>query len=114
MEYVAYNDYIYTHNDIYFQKYYLHQQFCDCTGELFEVVGKTPPKSWWRRTFRFLPNVYREKLIHKSVGHMDLERLRAFLHKQVSGMAQSDFDQEWLNHINKAQTHRELIDGMVN
>lgn len=109
-EYVIYDDYIYTSNESEFTKFYKNQLYCDGEGDIYKVVEKAEMKESWRNWFRFLPNVWKTKIVFENVNQrMDLEVLRNYLLERISDLEQNDFTKEWKSDIVKAKNHATLI-----
>jgi len=110
MEYLLQDEYIYTAKESYYEEYLQAQLFCDCNGNIFKVVDKVPPTEGWRKALRFLPNVYKTKIIFERTGKkMEVEELRNYLLEHVGKMPKNDFRSEWLLALQKAKNHEELI-----
>ena len=63
MEYTRFDEFVYTDKQPLFDKFLKDKSFCDCDGCIFIVRDRIPPKQWWRKTLKFLPNIYRETLV---------------------------------------------------
>lgn len=110
MEYVCHDEYIYTNKESVFEKYYKNKMFCDGNGQIYKVLGKAEMTENWRNWLRFIPNVWKTKIIFKKIyKEMTVEELRTFLLERISELKQDDFTREWKLHIQKAKTHSELI-----
>lgn len=108
--YILMDPYVYTNNEQILNEFYLNQKFVDSEGNIYRIVDKRLPTSWWRKAFHFLPDVYRVTLLfYKTVDKMDLEQVRSFVHKQVSKKAEDTT--KWLGHIKKAKTIQEILGG---
>ncbi len=111
LEFMDFDGFIYSSREDIFKHFCFQKTFCDCEGNLFKVVGKIPPTEWWRKAFRFLPNVYREKLMYEPAGTMDVESLKRYLIDRVQELEQSEYLDEWLEAIKVATTHQAIIDA---
>ena len=110
IEYVIYDEYIYTNKESIFQKYYKDRLFCDGKGRIFKAVKKEEMTESWRNWLRFIPNVWKTKIIFQNTNEeMDIELLRNYLLERISDLEQNDFSREWKADVRRARSHAELI-----
>lgn len=110
LEYYLFDDFILTGSDKLFQQYFHNKIFCDSDGQLYKVIGKTLPAQIWRKIFKFLPNVYKVKLHFEKVNQrMEVEQLRAFILQKLHQLEPNEVLAKWINQINKAKSHTEII-----
>ncbi len=113
-EYMLFDKFIYTNREDLFRQYYKDKDFCDCQGNIFKVVDKRPPVSFWRNFFRFLPNVYKVELhfIHEN-KKFTLEDLRTFILSRLDEINTNQFVGKWIEHVQKAKSHAEILDSEI-
>jgi hypothetical protein len=110
LEYLDFDGFFYTSDKELFDRYANGKFYCDCKGMIYIVEGKVPPESWWRNTFKFIPNVYREKIIYRSIGKkIELEELRAYVIQKVTEMEHNEFKAQWMVSLQKAKSYQEII-----
>jgi len=105
--------YIFTENEAHYKEYFHNQYFCACDGEIYQVTGKTPPKTKWRHLLKWLPDVFKVKLQFQSTGKkIPLEELKNWMLARLEPMDKNDhWVQLWKAHIRTARSHKELIHG---
>lgn len=109
LEYIDFNGYFYSADQNLFEKYAYQKLHCDSEGSVYKVVGKTPPKGW-RNYLRFIPNVYREKLIYEATNEkMGLDDLRKYVLMKVDKLEDNEFKSEWISNVKQAESYQELI-----
>lgn len=112
MEYVCYDEFIYTKKDSLFDKFYKNKFFCDGNGKIFKAVKKAEMTESWRNWFKFIPNVWKTKIVFvKMNDQMSLEKLRSYVLDRISGLEENEFTQEWKETVLKASNYSELICG---
>lgn len=114
LEYVLFDEFIYTDNASVFEKYLQSKAFCDCNGEIYYVKSKALPFERWRKFFRFFPNVYRVKLnFEQTAKRISLEDLKAYLLERVGELEEDEFRNRWMLQLKAATSYEELINGEV-
>ena len=63
MDYISFDEFIYTKKDFYFDEFYKDKLFCDCNGFVYKAIAKEDMTQKWRNWLRFLPNVWKTKII---------------------------------------------------
>jgi glutamate mutase epsilon subunit len=108
--YMLFDEFIYTKIEDLFKQYYKDKEFCDCQGNVFKVVDRRLPVSFWRSFFRFLPNVYKVELsfIQES-KKVTLDELRTFLLERLDEINTNDFVPKWIDSVKKANSYKELL-----
>jgi len=110
MEYVIYDNFIYTNEESLFYKFYENQFFCDGNGKIFKAVRKSETIKTWRKWLRFIPNIWKIEIIYENTNkELSIEQLRNFLLTRVSDLNQNEFIKEWKIDIKNAKTYMELI-----
>jgi len=110
LEYIIYDEYIYTNKESVFLKYYKNRLFCDGKGKIYKAIRKAEMTENWRNWLRFIPNVWKTKIIFQYTNEeMDLELLRNYLLDRISDLEKDDFTREWKNDVKKAKSHSEII-----
>lgn len=114
IEYILFDEFIYTDKETIYERYLKNKLFCDCNGEIFIVKDKIPPVAWWRKTFRFLPNTYKVKLIfEKTEKKISVDELKNYMIERVNELSEDEFRSKWINYLKQAKSHKELIDGQI-
>ena len=114
IEFILFDEFIYTNNETTFTRYLKDKLFCDCRGDIFIVKDKVPPIAWWRKAFKFLPNTYKVKLIFQKTGEkISVTELKNYMIERVNGLSEDEFRSEWINYLKQAKSHEELIDGQM-
>lgn len=110
--YILMDPYIYNKRDDFFRSFYKDHKFVDSEGNIFKVVDKRLPRSWWRRLFHFLPDVFRISLVFIKTGErMEMEDIREFVLKQISKVKHGDNLSGWITHVKNARTINEILGG---
>jgi len=110
--YLLVDEFIYTDNKVFWNTFIRDKAFCDCKGNLYVVSKQTPPTSWWRSFFKWLPNVYKIQLTFKNTRkRMELEELRQYLLARIHDLSDSEFRTNWIQFVRQAKSHEELIAG---
>ncbi len=108
LEYILFDPYIYTRSEKLFDKYFRNKKFCDCKGDLYQVVGKNRNVPVWRRIFFFLPNVYRELLLFKKLEQsISLNEAKQLLKQHSCSLNSVELENQFKN----AKSFKELFDG---
>lgn len=114
IEYFDFDGYFYSSNTELYKRYIEGKEYCDCNGDVYQVVDKIPPKQWWRRVFRFIPDFYREKLIFKKTGkRLELDELRKYVSERVRDLSEDDFTRKWIFYLKNAASYEEVINGKM-
>ncbi len=112
MEYICFDEYIYTNKDSVFQKYFNNKLFCDGEGQIYKVIGKAKMTEKWRNWLYFIPNVWKTKIVFKKTyDEMSVEELRTFLLERVSELEQNNFTSQWKTNLINAKSYSQLING---
>ena len=107
---IVFDPYAYTERPSFYDRYMVGKSFCDCNGEIFIYKKRILPESWWRKTFKFLPNVYKVKLIFESTGKtISVDELRNYLIERIAGLPESQFNKKWIDDLKAANTHEDII-----
>ncbi|WP_299105872.1 hypothetical protein [uncultured Tenacibaculum sp.] len=110
-----FDGYIYSSDKQIFKTYFFNKEFIDSKGKIFKVVGSEPPQSIFRKWFKFLPGVYREKLIFKKISkkielnHFKEDVIRGI--KRFDSDATKEISLEWIAEIRDAKNFGEIING---
>jgi len=109
LENIDFDGYFYTRDPVLFEKYAFRKRYCDCTGNMYEVVGKTPPTGW-RNYLRFLPYVYREKIEYLQTDkRMELSELRNYMVQKVEQLQDNPFQTEMISSLQAATTYEDIM-----
>lgn len=112
--YMLFDEFIYTNQEDLFRQYYKDKEFCDCQGNVFKVVDRRPPVSFWRNFFRFLPNVYKVELSFiQENKKVTLDDLRTFMLERLDEINTNDFVPKWFDSVKKANSYKELLDSEI-
>lgn len=110
-----FDGYIYTSSDEVYYDYLHEKDYTDCKGDIYKVTGRVFPVSFWRRLFRFLPNVYKVRLTFiKTERHIELEEFKIDL---IAGIRRFDTEDtieisnKWIAEIQKSQSIKEILIG---
>ena len=112
MEYMIFDEFIYTDDDSIFNKFYRSNLFCDCNGRIFKVIRKAELKERWRHWFRFIPNVWKREIVFEPTGKSwSVDELRNHMLERISDLKNDEFLVKWKSDLQKAKTHSELLNG---
>ena len=112
MDYILWDEYIYTNKESVFQKYYKDNLFCDGEGKIYKAIRKNEVTENWRNWLRFIPNVWKTTIIFQDMNEeMSVEQLRNYILERISDLKQDTSTREWKINVQKATTHAELIQG---
>ncbi|MXS70465.1 hypothetical protein GSF70_04470 [Flavobacteriaceae bacterium W22] len=112
LEYIIFDEFIYSDNESIFNQFYRNQHFIDCDGNIFIPVGKYELQGKWRHWLRFIPNVWKREIIFQSTGKSwSVEKLRKYLIDRVSELEKDKHSEKWLSDLRAAKNHSELING---
>jgi len=110
--FMLFDEFIYTKRTDLFKQYYKDKEFCDCQGNVYKVIDRRLPVSFWRNFFRFLPNVYKVELrFIQENKKMTLDNLKTFMLERLEEINTNDFVPRWIKHVEAAKTHKELLDS---
>lgn len=110
LDYFLLDEFIYNDSKVVFQEYFKVHSFCDCFGEIYKVKCKVPPKEWWRRVFKFIPNVYKIELRFERTGNkMSVYELKTYLIDRIKDLSENEFTKNWIEQIKQAKNHEEII-----
>ncbi|WP_431110769.1 hypothetical protein [Winogradskyella poriferorum] len=110
-----FNGYMYATKDEVFKSYFFNKEFVDSKGNTFKVVDRIPTTNFFRKLFKFLPGVYREKLVFKRINKK--LKLESFKEDIIRGIKKFDSDatkkisESWIDQIKKSNTFGEVING---
>jgi hypothetical protein len=108
-----FDEYIYSSKEKVFHDYYFNKEFADCKGNIYKVVDKRLPTSFWRGFLRFLPGVYKVKLIFRSTNkQIELEELKEDL---IAGIRRFDtqdtveITEKWIKEIKSSNSIKAIL-----
>ena len=108
-----FDEYIYSSKEEVFQDYYLNKEFADCKGNIYKVVDKRLPSSFWRSLLRFLPGVYKVKLIFRNTNkRIELEELKTDLIAGIRRFYAQDTDEileKWVQEIKNSKSIKAIL-----
>jgi len=111
-----FNGYIYTSKEKLFNDYYRNKEFVDCKGDIYKVIDRIPPTNFWRNFLKFLPNVYREKLVfiktNKRIELMELKKDLISGIRRFNNDATSEAGKEWIMEIERSKSIKEVLCGV--
>ena len=100
---MLFDEFIYTNREDLFRQYYKDKEFCDCQGNVFKVVDKRPPVSFWRNFFQFLPNIYKVELrFIQENKKLTIDDLRDFILNRLEEINTNDFVPKWIDSVKNA------------
>lgn len=106
----VWDDYICS--DTYFDIYLRGKLFCDCSGKVYQISHQILPTAWWRKVFRFLPNVYKIELVFKEVPQsISLAELKEYVLVRIGDLPADETRAEWKRKVVAARTFEEVISG---
>ncbi|PHR86708.1 MAG: hypothetical protein COA80_19430 [Leeuwenhoekiella sp.] len=109
------DNYMYSSKPEIFKTYFLHKEFVDSKGQVFRVISRIPTDNHLRKIFKFLPGVYREKLVFEKVDKvLKLEEFKEDLIKGIkkfSSESSKEVEEDWINDIQNSKTFAEVING---
>ena len=115
IDYIVFDEYYYSENNKYFNKLFLNKKFCASDGKIYIAKGLIPPQETWRKVLKFLPDVYKSKIIfERTEKEISMEELRKYLLKKVQTLSDSESKTTWIQDLKKAKNHYELINGTEN
>lgn len=110
-----FNGYLYSSKEEIFNIYFFHKEFIDINGNIFKVVGREATTNFFRIFFRFIPNIYREKLIFEKVDKIiTLDNFKEDLIKGIKkfdSSANHEVTEELITEIRNAKSFKEVICG---
>lgn len=108
---ILFDDKIYNGSEDYFNSTYLNQQFCDCNGKVFRVIGKTPNPKFWRRLLGFLPNINQIQLNFETTGKsIELRDFKEDIIERIkSSYPYDDYSRKWINKVLNASSYEEIL-----
>lgn len=110
-----FDEFIYTSSKEIFDEFYLNKEFADCKGEVYKIIDRVLPTSFWRNLLRFLPGVYKVKLIFRKANkRLELEELKRDLIQGIMRFETTDSDEftkKWIIQIKNSKNIREIIDA---
>jgi len=111
-----FSGYIYTSKEIIFNDYFRNKEFVDCKGDVYKITDRILPTNFWRNFLKFLPGVYRVKLVFKKTNKsIELDELKKDL---IAGIRRFDSDavrkesKEWIMEVENAKSIREILSGV--
>ncbi|MCD0456473.1 hypothetical protein LPB85_13585 [Chryseobacterium sp. LC2016-27] len=112
IEYIIFDEFIYSDDESIFNKYYRNQHFIDCDGYIFIPLEKAELKEKWRSWLRFIPNIWKREIIFQPTGKSwTVEKLRNYLLSRVSELKKDKYTEKWIADLKTAKNHYELING---
>lgn len=110
--YILMDPFIYKDDEKLFRDYFFNYKFVDSNGDIYRLVDRRLPTSLWRRTLKFLPNIFKIELIFtKTNERMDIEAVRNFIIRQVGKLSEKDLAKDWIKLIKNAKTISEILGG---
>jgi len=102
--------YIYTGDSQLYHDFYFRQKYVDAKGDIFVIVDRLLPTSFWKSVFRFIPKTYKVELVFKPTNEkMDMEVFRTYTIEKIKmtiGVPDSD---NWVNQIKEAKTFKAIM-----
>ena len=112
MDYIVFDEFIYTNKDSIFNELYKDKLFCDCNGRVFKAIKKAELTQKWRNWFRFIPNVWKREVIFEPIHKkLSVDELRNYLLERVSELENNELSFKWKAELKNAKTYSELING---
>ncbi len=105
-DFFLYND-RYKSNEDFFDTYYLNQDFIDCQGNTYRIIGKSLIESKFRIFRSKTYKIQFERLDKKVV----LKELKRMLKEKTSQIESDAARSEILNQIEKSESIKELLNG---
>ncbi|TCI90598.1 hypothetical protein [Tenacibaculum sp. M341] len=113
--YPLFNQYMYASKKEIFETYFFNKEFIDSKGRLFKVIACEPTENILRKWFKFLPGVYRQKLIfEKTSKKIELHDFKEDVIrgiKKFTSEATKEISMEWIADIKNAKDFRSVING---
>lgn len=108
---ILFDTFMFTFNNSYFETSLLNQEYCDCLGNCFQIIGRKPPTALWRKLLYFLPNVYKSELVFKSTGQRI--SLAEFKERFISGIRATYVKREdsalWIEAVQNASSIEHVL-----
>ncbi len=109
-----YKDYIDTADIQYFNRRFYRKTYIDCEGKVYNIIDRVVPEASWRFKLRFIPGMYRVKLIFEaSTRTISLDELKTDLLEGIERFnpEPSRIAQRSIKEIENALSFREIITG---
>jgi hypothetical protein len=114
MLFMLVDQFIYTGNIRLYRDFYFKQKYVDSKGDIYTVVDRVLPTSFWKSLLRFIPNTYKVELVFKPTAEkMDIETFRNYMIDRIKitfGVPESD---NWVNQIKEAKTFKAIMGASV-
>lgn len=102
--------FIYTGDNQLYQDFYFEQKYVDSKGNVYVIVDRILPTSFWKQVLRFIPNTYKVELVFKPTNEkIDIETFRTYMidkMKLTIGVPDSD---NWVNQIKEKTTFKAIM-----
>ena|GEM_PF-1640532 len=103
-------EFTYTDNNKLFNKFFHNQEFVDCTGKTFKIIGKELPKSSWRHVFKFLPNVFKVKLIFEKRDKVfELNEFKRLIATGIAQYEENELTFNWLKRVKENNSIESIL-----
>ncbi|WP_299685701.1 hypothetical protein [uncultured Dokdonia sp.] len=112
MDYISFDEFIYTRKDAIFNELYKDQLFCDCDGVIFKAIKKAEMTQKWRNWLWFIPNVWKTEILFEPTHKkLTVDELRSYLLDRLAELTMDKELKKWEMNIRRATNHFELIYG---
>jgi hypothetical protein len=102
--------FIYTGDSQLYHDFYFQQKYVDSKGDVYVIVDRLLPTSFWKSALRFIPNTYKVELVFKPTNEkIDIETFRTYMIDKVKlsiGVPDSD---NWVNQIKVKTTFKAIM-----
>ncbi len=113
-----FDGYMYSSKYQIYKDYYQYKEFADCKGNIYRIIDRILPTNFWRNIFRFLPGVYKVKLVFISTSKkIELEELQRDIIKGIKRFDTNDTkeaSENWIKEILNSKNIREVLTGENN
>lgn len=108
-EFLREDDIYYSSDEVFFEKYFLNQEFVDCDGKVYQLVDKT---EFYIKTLLFLKKKRFKCLFQEKKEQLSLEELKKIFSKRVNTLDLEESRSQIFDFVTNAKSIPELIKGL--
>ncbi|MFC6998623.1 hypothetical protein [Rufibacter roseus] len=107
-ELFLFDEFYYSDDDEFYNKYFYRKQFLDSTGRIFLAGEKVKIDNFMSK----LGISMKYKVQYKATSeHWTFEEAKSFLISKIEELPSPEGKKEWINSLNKAKTIKQLIEA---